>query len=242
MANIMVKSSHHTDELMQESLTHKFIKRGSWLYIIALLTGPIGYAIKIIISHDLSVGELGILYGVLSFILLFGSLNDLGMVESLNYFLPKYLGLGDHKKVKGYALYSLIAMAGMSVITSTLLYFGAGWLADVYFHATAALIPEVTSVLQIFAIYLLFTNLQHYLSTIAIVYQNTFLSKGLELVRLTSSLGFAYTLMTTNTGSIVAYAQGWLFGTAIATLLGLIFIGTRYLLPLVRSAPLVVDK
>ncbi len=76
---------------LDENLTHKFIKRGSWLYIFAFLTGPVGYAIKIIISHDLSVSELGILYGVLSFILLISSVNDLGMVESLNYFVPKFL-------------------------------------------------------------------------------------------------------------------------------------------------------
>lgn len=86
------------------------------------------------------------------------------------------------------------------------------------------------------------SNIQHYLSTIAIVYQNTFISKGLELVRLTSSLGFAYTLITTGEGSLVSYAQGWLFGTSIATIFGIIGVGIYYLLPLARSAPLSVDR
>lgn len=137
----MTKStSTQSQSLEQESLTHKFIKRGFWLYAIALLTGPIGYGIKIIISHDLSVSELGILYGVLSFILLFGSLNDLGMVESLNYFLPKHLSNKNYTKVKSYALYSFIAMFIMSSLSALILYFGAQWLALVYFHASGPLI------------------------------------------------------------------------------------------------------
>ena len=92
--------------LLQENLTQKFVKRGSWLYIFAFLTGPIGYAIKIIISHDLSVSEVGMLYGVLSFMLLVGSINDLGMVESLNHFIPKFLSQQKYIKAKAFLIYA----------------------------------------------------------------------------------------------------------------------------------------
>ena len=117
------KSTAHT--IHQESLTHKFVRRGAWLYFFAFLSGPIGYAIKIIISHDLSVSELGILYGTLSFILLIGSVNDLGMVESLNYFVPKFLAKNNLIQVKNYFGYAFLSMAAMSLLTSLLLYFGS---------------------------------------------------------------------------------------------------------------------
>ncbi len=50
----------------EESLTHKFVRRGSWLYLLSFIAGPLAYAIKITISHDLSVSDIGLLYGVLS--------------------------------------------------------------------------------------------------------------------------------------------------------------------------------
>lgn len=91
---------------LQENLTQKFVKRGSWLYFFAFLTGPIGYGIKIIISHDLSVSDVGMLYGILSFILLVGSFNDLGMVESLNHFIPKFISQEKYDKARAFLIYA----------------------------------------------------------------------------------------------------------------------------------------
>lgn len=118
---------------LQENLTQKFVKRGSWLYIFAFLSGPIGYAIKIIISHDLSVSEVGMLYGVLSFILLVSSFNDFGMVESLNHFIPKFIAQGNNKKAKAFFIYAGVSMILTSLFFSTLLWLSANWLGSVYF-------------------------------------------------------------------------------------------------------------
>ena len=51
-----------------ESLAEKFIRKGFWLYLFSFLVGPLGYVVKIILSHDLSVEEIGLLYGILSFV------------------------------------------------------------------------------------------------------------------------------------------------------------------------------
>jgi hypothetical protein len=45
-----------------KTLSEKFIKKGFWLYLFSFIIAPIGYIIKIIISGELSVSELGILY------------------------------------------------------------------------------------------------------------------------------------------------------------------------------------
>lgn len=103
------------------------------MYLFAFLSGPIGYAIKIIISHDLSVSELGILYGVLSFILLVASMNDFGMVESLNYFIPKFVAQGKNEKIKSFFIYGGMAMLITSLLSGSLLYLFSDLLAGAYF-------------------------------------------------------------------------------------------------------------
>jgi O-antigen/teichoic acid export membrane protein len=226
----LAKSTAQT--IHQESLTHKFVRRGVWLYFFAFLSGPIGYAIKIIISHDLSVSELGILYGTLSFILLIGSVNDLGMVESLNYFVPKFLAKNNLLQVKNYFSYAFLSMVAMSLLTSLLLYFGSGLLAVHYFNASGELIAQVTLVLQIYAGYLFISNFQHFFSTVCIVYQNTFVSRGLEMLRLAVSAVFAYVIFTSDAGSLSNYALVSLVGTGVATLIGGIVVYYRYLKPL----------
>lgn len=51
-----------------ETLTEKFARKGLWLYIFTFLVAPIGYIIKMVLSQDLSVREIGALYGIISFL------------------------------------------------------------------------------------------------------------------------------------------------------------------------------
>jgi hypothetical protein len=44
------------------SLAEKFLKKGFWLYLFSFIIAPIGYVIKIVISGELTVSEVGILY------------------------------------------------------------------------------------------------------------------------------------------------------------------------------------
>lgn len=60
-----------------ESLSEKFIKKGFWLYFFTFIIAPIGYIVKVMISRDLSVEEVGILYGIISFLMLLSVYNDL---------------------------------------------------------------------------------------------------------------------------------------------------------------------
>ena len=93
-------------KIHSESLTEKFVRRGAWLYLFSFIIGPLGYSIKIIVSHDLSVSDVGLLYGVLSFILLIAGFNDFGMIESLNYFVPKLLSEKNPSKAKSFVLFA----------------------------------------------------------------------------------------------------------------------------------------
>lgn len=74
-----------------ETLADKFVKKGFWIYFFTFLIAPLGYMTKVMISRDLSVEEVGMIYGVMSFLTLLSLYNDLGCTESLNYFLPKHI-------------------------------------------------------------------------------------------------------------------------------------------------------
>jgi O-antigen/teichoic acid export membrane protein len=99
-----------------ESLGEKFIRKGFWLYFFSFISAPIGYILKIIFSYNLTIEELGVLYGVISLVGLLTVYHDLGMTESLNYFLPKYIVKKDWARVKSLMSYALIAQVVSSII------------------------------------------------------------------------------------------------------------------------------
>ena len=203
-------------DIHNESLVEKFIKRGAWLYLFSFLIGPLGYGIKIAISYNLSVSEVGLLYGILSFIGLISSFNDLGMIESLNYFIPKLLAKNEYEKAKSFIVYAGVVMLATSLALMSGLHFSAPWLATHYFH-----VPEATGIIQIFAVFLFLTNVLHFNVTIFSIYQNTKHQKWTEFFRLIVTLGFALWLTLHSTGNISAYAWAWNYGVFAATIMSL---------------------
>ncbi|HRI36258.1 MAG TPA: hypothetical protein PK765_04255 [bacterium] len=100
-----------------ESLRDKFVKRGKWLYLFTLFFGPLAYATKIVISQDASPEEIGILYGVISLVVLLATYNDFGFTEALNYYLPKAINDKDWRRFNTLVLSAL----GMQMITGLII-------------------------------------------------------------------------------------------------------------------------
>ena len=82
------------------SLSEKFLKKGFWLYLFSFIIAPIWYIIKIIVSTELSVSEVWIIYWIISLIMLISAFNDFWMTESLNHFIPKFVSQKRYDKVK----------------------------------------------------------------------------------------------------------------------------------------------
>ncbi len=40
-----------------ETLSEKFVNRGSWIFLFTLLVAPLGYFVRIMLASDLSVSE-----------------------------------------------------------------------------------------------------------------------------------------------------------------------------------------
>ena len=119
------------DMQQNKNEAHAFFRKSLWLYFFTFLAAPIGYFIKIIITSGLSVSDVGLIYSVLSLILLLSVYNDLGLTEALNYYLPRYRLEGDDgvRRTKTLLLVTVIAQFVSASLITAGLYWGRDFLA-----------------------------------------------------------------------------------------------------------------
>ncbi len=208
-----------------ETLAQKFVKKWFWLYLFTFIMGPIGYLIKILISHDLSVEWVGMIYGVLSFVTLLWAFNDLGCTESLNYFLPKYIIKNEYGKAKYLLKLTLIMQICTSVFIASTLFFIAPWLATVYFNE-----PLVIDILRISGLYFVGINFFHISTVLFSVSQNTKLQKWSEFIKLIITLIGTSSIFLAWVGTIELYMWAWLWGAIISVFFAWYFAYSRYYL------------
>ena len=124
------------DLLQDETLSQKLIKKGFWLYLFWYLIAPGGYLIRLLISNspEVSVADVGILYSIISLISFLNVYNDLGLTESLQYFLPKFWIKKEYNHIKTTIYLSFLVQFGTAILIALGLRFGSDWLAINYFH------------------------------------------------------------------------------------------------------------
>jgi O-antigen/teichoic acid export membrane protein len=87
-----------------------------------IITAPVGYITKVIVSNTVSVEDVGIFYSVLGFVLLISNYHDLGLTEALKYFLPKYRIEKKYSEYKTTIVLTLIAQVTIGVIIAVAIY------------------------------------------------------------------------------------------------------------------------
>ena len=60
-----MQTTQITDLLSEETLQTKLVRNGFWLYFFQFLVAPAGYLIKMMISRELSVADIGLFYNIL---------------------------------------------------------------------------------------------------------------------------------------------------------------------------------
>lgn len=131
------------------------------------------------VSHDVSVEELGIIYGVMSLVTLVLAFNDLGMSESLNKFIPEYITKHTYDKAKTALLYAILAQIVTGSIIFIVLFFGSTFIGNHFFHESAA-IP----VIQVFSFFFLGYAFFHVFNVFFGAVQNTLYQKLTEFLRM----------------------------------------------------------
>lgn len=206
-----------------KSLSEKFIKKGFWLYIFSFIIWPIWYIIKIIISNEITVWELGILYWIISLVTLLSTYNDLGFTESLKYFVPKFITEKRNDKVKSVIFYALFAQIITSLFIALFFFFGADFIANNYFKS-----QQAKELLKIFAFFFIWINIFQTINNFFIAVQDTFSHKITEFFRMIFILFSVLFVFFWEYSSLTNYAYSWLIWLYIWILITLYFFYKKY--------------
>ena len=205
------------------SLAEKFLKKGFWLYLFSFIIAPIGYIIKIIISGEISVSELGILYWVISLITLLSSFNDFGMTESMNFFIPQYLQKKDYSKVKSIITFAFLTQVTTWFIIALFLFFWSDWLALNYFKSESASI-----ILKIFCLYFLWINIFQVFNNFFTVVQNTLYNKITEFLRMLFIMISVLLLSYFDIWNITNFSLAWIIWLYFGIIFVVFLFYTKY--------------
>lgn len=219
------------------SLAEKFIKKGFWLYLFSFIIGPIGYIIKIIISWDLSVSEVWVLYGIMSLIILISAYNDLWLTDSINYFVPKFITEKRYDKVKTILVYTMIAQLITGWSIWLFFFFGADFISLHYFDSIQA-----KDALKIFAFFFLGINIFQVCSTFFLAVQNTFLYKIVDFVRIGFVLLSALFIFLSEQWSLTQYSYTWVVGLYIGIIFSLSIFFWKYYIPYLKNEKVIWSK
>lgn len=189
------------------SLAEKFLKKWVWLYLFTFIISPLGYLIKIIVSQELSVEEIGIIYWVMSLMVLLNSFNDLWMSESLNKFVPDFITQKRYDKVKSILIYAILAQVISWWLLFLLFFIWADFLSLHYFND-----PRSLSIIKLFAFFFLWSTFFHVISVFFQAVQNTFLFKLSEFFRMWFIFWFTFYMFISGNGNIFTYSLSWVLG------------------------------
>ncbi len=185
------------------------------------MIAPWGYLIRLLISNsaEVSVADVGILYSIIGLVNFLNVYNDLGLTESLQYFLPKFWIQKKFNAIKTTIWISLCVQLFSSLLIIIGLWFGSEWLAQHYFQQENA-----AHILKYFCWYFIGINLFQTLQSIFMAFQKTFDYQFVEFVKIWATVWFTFFCFLTGNGSIEWYSLNWILGLAI----GIIAAGLLY--------------
>jgi len=218
------------------SLAEKFLKKGFRLYLFSFIIGPIGYVIRIIISNDLRVEEVGILYGIISLITMLSSYNDLGMTESLKHFVPEFVNKKEYNKVKSTLFYALFLQIITSLLIAWFFFWGADFIATHYFKTM-----EAKTTLKTFAFFFIGLNIFQTLNNFLLAIQDTFSYKRTELFRMGFIMLFVLFIFFAGKSSLENYSYAWLFWLYVGIITIFITFTRKYYIPYLQKEKLLFD-
>lgn len=220
-----------------DSLAEKFIKKWIWLYIFSFIVSPIWYIVKIILSHDLAVDEIWIIYWVLSLMVLLSSFNDLWMAESLNKFIPEYITEKKYNKVKTILFYAIWAQIITGILIFLWFYFWAEFLSFHYFHDGRS-----EDIIKLFAFFFLGTTFFHVINVFFWAVQNTFTQKLVELFRMLFILVFTGYMFFTDAGNIFTYSLSWVLWLYFWIIVAVFFFYKNYYKVYLKDVKIIYSK
>lgn len=211
------------DLLKDQPLWEKLLKKGFWLYFFSYVTIPAWYLVRIIISNSITVEEVGILYSIISFVWLVSIYNDLGLTDSLQYFIPKFWIKKQYDFIKTSIISSLTVQIITTLFIVSILRFVAPRLANNYFHSEYSI-----KILRFFCLYFLGINIFQVISSVYLSFQDTFNRQLINFIRQWGVLIFVLIFFLLDMGNIYNYWISWIIALFLAIFISIFIFWRRY--------------
>ena len=210
--------------LKDETLTHKLISKWWWMYLFAILGMPLGYIIRVLISNDLSVWEVGIIYWLISLIWLLSILSSLWLnQQALVYFLPKYYVDKNSNSVT--TIYSAVRYINLFM---TVL-FTVSMILFIEFYGSSYIdYPGIETILYIFLGYFIITNLSNPLKWVFKAFQDVFAPKFSEFIKQGTITITALIIFILWVWTLYSYALWFLIWNIVLLILLIFFFRRKY--------------
>lgn len=219
------------------SLSEKFLKKWFWLYLFGYIIAPLWYVVKILISNEVSISDIWVLYGIISLITLLSAFSDVWVWESLKYFIPKFFQSKQYWKIKSILFYSIIIQFISAVVLWSVFFFGSDILSTYYFKDESA-----KNIIQVFSLYFIWINIFNLIWHFLLAVQNTFSYKICEFIRITFLLTTVTGIILLNQSNILAFSYAWIIWLYIGILSSMTIFYKKYYVLYLKNQKIIFSK
>lgn len=198
----------------EQTFSQKIIRGGLIITFFSLLTSPLGYFIRLMLSRALTIEEYGLFYSLLGFFGIFIIFNDLGFGYSVAYFTPKFIQKKNYRSAWNAYLYDLIIELTTSSLLSVVFLIFSEWLSLHYFK-----IPQARELIYIFSLFFVSNSFVSALQKFFTGVQSEKFYSSMEFVRLLVTTLFILVLWVRGSSNLNMYAWSWVTGYVTVALL-----------------------
>ena len=118
--------------------TKHAVKGLATIFVFSLLSGFLGYIVRLIMARNLAVEEFGLFYAVFAFLASLSLFKSFGFDKSLIRFIPELHHNGKNDSIKSSIVYVAILQFITNAMTITIVYLLANYLSVHFFHNAKA--------------------------------------------------------------------------------------------------------
>ncbi len=143
-------------DMWQNPYVKKTVKGSAAVFSMALLTGLIGYVIRIVLSRQLSLEDFGLFYAVFTFVIFFDMFKNLGLNHALMKFIPEFKVKKKYGEIRSIIKYVLFTNLTAAIVISAIWLIFSNYLAANYFNNVIS--TELLFILSIYFVISVFLD------------------------------------------------------------------------------------
>lgn len=121
-----------------KSYARRLVKGSAIVFVALVVTGLVGFVLRIFLARSLSVTEYGLFYAVFTLVSVFVIFHDLGLGSALVKYIPEFEVRRQFREIKSSMAFSLIFQAVFAVSIATMLFAFSDQIALAVFNTGSA--------------------------------------------------------------------------------------------------------